>query len=187
VRARTLVHVSGAFGAAQTAKDNKSKIATCRARTDEGRLQPQPTHTAMNKYLASYAATAAVLLLIDMVWLGVIAKSMYREGIGHLMAESPNMFAAGAFYLLYPIGLMAFAVLPNASAGGLFVEATSPWARAIVAGALFGLFAYATYDLSNLATLKNWPLSLTLVDIAWGMFASALATAAGRWALDRLS
>lgn len=130
----------------------------------------------MNKYLASYAATAAVLLLIDMVWLGVIAKSMYREGIGHLMAESPNMVAAGAFYLLYPIGLMVFAVGPNA-----------PWPRALVAGALFGLFAYATYDLSNLATLKNWPLRLTLVDIAWGTFASALATAAGRWALDRVS
>lgn len=141
----------------------------------------------MFKYLAAYAATATAMLVIDMIWLGVIAKPMYRAGIGHLMAESPNLVAAGAFYLMYPIGLMVFAVLPNASAVALFVGATSPWASAAVAGALFGLFAYATYDLTNLATLKNWPLQLSLIDIAWGVFASALATAAGWWTLNRLS
>ncbi|MEO6972027.1 MAG: DUF2177 family protein [Rhodoferax sp.] len=141
----------------------------------------------MHKYLVSYAATVAALLVIDMLWLGVIAKPLYRTGIGHLMAETPNLAAAGAFYLLYPIGLMVFAVLPNAPSVALWVGANAPWARAAVAGALFGLFAYATYDLSNLATLKNWPLQLTLIDIVWGTLVSAQATVAGRWALDRWS
>jgi len=127
------------------------------------------------------------MLVIDMVWLGLIARQLYRSGIGHLMAESPNLVAAGVFYLLYPIGLMVFAVLPNTFPIALWVEANSAWAHAGVAGALFGFIAYATYDLSNLATLKNWPLHLTLIDIAWGTFASALATLAGRWALDRWS
>ena len=141
----------------------------------------------MFNQLAAYAATAAVLLVIDMVWLGVIAKSLYRSGIGHLMAESPNLIAAGVFYLLYPVGLMAFAVLPNESPVALWVGVSSPLARAAVAGALFGFFAYATYDLSNLATLRNWPVQLSLIDIAWGTLASALAATAGRWALDHWS
>ena len=139
----------------------------------------------MFNYLAAYAACAATLVAIDMVWLGLIAKALYRAGIGHLMAESPNLVAAGAFYLLYPIGLLAFAVLPGASPVAGWAAESAPLARAAVAGALFGFFAYATYDLSNLATLKNWPVQLALIDIAWGTFASGLATVAGRWALDR--
>ena len=181
------VPTSDAFGVAHTTSDDNSTVAISAARKVEGWPWPQQRVTPLFKYLASYAATASALLVIDMIWLGVIARPMYRAGIGHLMAESPHLGAAGAFYLMYPIGLMVFAVLPTASALAPFVGATSPWASAVVAGALFGLFAYATYDLTNLATLKNWPLQLSLIDIAWGMFASALATAAGRWALDRLS
>lgn len=125
----------------------------------------------MNKYAAGYIAAAVVMLAIDMVWLGVVAKPMYQNGIGHLMAEKPMLGAAIAFYLLYPLGLMVFAVAQD----------TDPaLGKAAMLGALFGFFAYATYDLSNLATLKNWPISLTLIDIAWGSLLSAVSAAAAK-------
>lgn len=76
---------------------------------------------------------------------------------------------------------------PPALSGGLAAPAEVPWSRAVLAGALFGFFAYATYDLSNLATLRGWPLRLTLVDIAWGTALTAAAAAAGRWALGRMA
>jgi len=141
----------------------------------------------MLSYLAAYAATAVAFLAIDLLWLGVIAKSFYRDGIGHLMADPPNLMAAGVFYLLYPLGVMLFAVAPNAWLGGTASAAELPFSRAVIAGALFGLFAYATYDLSNLATLRGWPLRLSLVDIAWGAALTAAAAAAGRWALGRMA
>ena len=139
----------------------------------------------MLSYLAAYAATAVAFLAIDLLWLGVIAKSFYRDGIGHLMADPPNLMAAGVFHLLYPLGVMLFAVAPNAWLGGTASAAELPFSRAVIAGALFGFFAYATYDLSNLATLRGWPLRLSLVDIAWGTAVTAAAAAAGRWALGR--
>jgi len=141
----------------------------------------------MLSYLAAYGATAVVLLALDLLWLGVIAKSFYRAGIGHLMADSPNLVAGGIFYLLYPAGVLLFAVAPEAWHGGLAAPTGLPWSHAAVAGALFGLFAYATYDLSNLATLRGWPLHLSLVDIAWGAALTATAAAAGRWALGRMA
>jgi uncharacterized membrane protein len=135
----------------------------------------------LNKNLVAYLATAAVMLALDMLWLGLIAKSMYQSDIGHLMAESPKLLAAGFFYALYALGLMVFAVVPNAE--------VAAWSRTVAMGALFGFFAYATYDLTNLATLKDWPLRLTLVDIAWGTVVSAVAAGAGqlalRWAVQR--
>ena len=130
----------------------------------------------MNKLLLAYAATAAAMLALDMLWLGVIAKPLYQQGIGHLMAEKPVIPIAALFYALYPVGLMIFAVAPHAAA---------EWHRGLLAGALFGFFAYATYDLTNLATLKNWPLGLALLDIAWGSAVSAVAAAAGRAAYVR--
>jgi uncharacterized membrane protein len=117
------------------------------------------------------------LAALDFLWLGVVAKSFYRDGIGHLMAPAPNLPAAAAFYLLYPIGLMVFAVLPS---GG-------DWLRALALGALFGLFCYGTYDLTNLAVLKDWPLPVTLVDIAWGAVVSAVGASAGAWVLRWLN
>jgi uncharacterized membrane protein len=130
----------------------------------------------MIQYLAAYAAVTVTMLAIDMLWLGVIAKSFYQRGIGHLMADEPNLFAAGVFYLLFPLGIMIFAVISTA--------ASDSWTRTILTGALFGFFAYATYDLTNLATLKNWPLSLSLVDTAWGTLVSGIAAAAGKAAWD---
>ena len=127
----------------------------------------------MLKYLAAYVGATVVMLAIDLVWLGVIARPWYVQGIGHLMAASPNWTAAALFYLLYPVGLMVFAVLPGLDGG---------WGKTALLGALFGFFAYATYDLTNLATLRQWPLGLALMDMAWGTGVSAVAAMAGRLA-----
>ncbi len=127
----------------------------------------------MSKYFAAYAAAAVVMIVIDLIWLGVIAKPIYRDGIGHLMADSPNISAAVLFYLLFPVGLMIFAVVPNA--------ASPEWMKTMIAGALFGLFTYATYDLTNLATLKGWPVGLAVLDTAWGTLVSSVSAAAGKW------
>ena len=146
----------------------------------------QNEHPMLN-YLAAYGAIALVMLALDVVWLGVIAKSLYRDGIGHLMADPPNLVAGGVFYLLYPVGVLLFAVAPAALSGELAAPAVGAWQRAVLAGALFGFFCYATYDLSNLATLRGWPWRLVLVDIAWGTALTAAAAAGGRWALGRMS
>lgn len=127
----------------------------------------------MTRYLLAYAAAFIALAALDFLWLGVIAKNLYREGIGHLMGPAVHIPAAAAFYLLYPVGLVVFAVLPS---GG-------DWLRALTLGALFGLFCYGTYDLTSLAILKDWPLNLTLVDIAWGAAVSAAGASAGAWVL----
>ena len=131
----------------------------------------------MLKYVAVYVVVAITMLVIDMVWLRGIATAWYDEGIGHLLASEANMLAAGAFYLLYPLGLVIFGVLPNED---------STFLRAVGMGALFGFFAYATYDLTNLATLRNWPLNVSLMDMAWGTLASGLSVGAGKLCLDAL-
>ncbi len=130
------------------------------------------------KVVLTYLATLAVFVAIDLVWLGVVAKDHYRAGIGHLMGDGFNIPAAIAFYLIYIAGIMMFAVLPVAQSGD--------WTRAALLGAAFGFFAYATYDLTNLTTLKNWPLGLALADMAWGSFITALAASAGYAVYARL-
>jgi len=130
----------------------------------------------MNKYIAAYCGTAVVMVALDMLWLGVIAKPMYQQGIGHLMAESPNVGVAVLFYLLYALGVVIFAVSPQHNG--------STWAVTLTMGALFGFFAYATYDLTNLATLRQWPLRLSLIDICWGTLVSAASAAGGKAAFD---
>lgn len=132
----------------------------------------------MLKLVVSYITTAAVMVVIDLVWLGVIAKPMYQAGIGHLMAEKPNIAAAISFYTLFPFGLMIFAILPESAEAG--------WKNTALLAALFGFFTYATYDLSNLATLKNYPLRLALIDILWGTLVSAIAATAGKWMFNRI-
>lgn len=127
----------------------------------------------MTRYLLTYGATFITLAALDAAWLGVVARTLYRDAMGQLLAPSVNFGAAAAFYLLYPIGLVVFAVLPS---GG-------DWLRAMVLGALFGLFCYGTYDITNLAILKDWPLGLTFVDIAWGAVVSAAGALAGAWVL----
>ena len=133
----------------------------------------------MSKYFATYAVTFVVMVALDMIWLGFVAKSFYQEGIGHLMAEKPVVPVAVAFYVMYAIGLVFFAVVVN--------EASTGYGKTVLHGALFGFFAYATYDLTNLATLKNWPVGLALLDMAWGTVVSAVSALAGKAALDRFA
>ncbi len=132
----------------------------------------------MIKYLAAYVATLVVMVALDMVWLGVIAKPLYQQGIGHLMAERPNVPVAVLFYLVYAAGLVIFAVASQAPGAS--------WSKTLLTAALFGFFAYATYDLTNLATLKDWPAGVSAIDVAWGCLVSTLAAAAGKAALDHM-
>lgn len=131
------------------------------------------------RLIAAFAATATVMIVLDLLWLGLIARPLYVQGIGHLMAASPNVPVAALFYAVYALGLMVFAVAPT--------DAGTSLRDALVSGALFGFFAYATYDLTNLATLKQWPVLISLVDITWGSMVSAVAAGAGRLVVDRLT
>ncbi|WP_394787257.1 DUF2177 family protein [Rhodoferax sp.] len=126
-----------------------------------------------------YVATVLSMLVLDAIWLGLVATPWYQQGIGHLTAAEPNFTAAIAFYLLYALGLLVFAVVPNVAVPGV--------AKTAAQAAFFGLLAYGTYDLSNLATLRNWPLGLSLLDMAWGSFVSALAASAGKGIFDKLA
>jgi uncharacterized membrane protein len=118
--------------------------------------------------LAPYFATLLIFVGIDLVWLAVVARTFYRDQLGDLMAKQLNYPAALAFYLVYAAGLMFFAVRTAGS-----------WTEAAMLGAGFGFVAYATYDLTNLATIRNWPVALTIVDLIWGTALSALAASAG--------
>lgn len=110
--------------------------------------------------LVLYLITLVVFFLVDMVWLGAVAKGFYRRQLGHLLSPTVNWIAAVLFYLLFILGLLIFVIKP-ALAGGKPLQA-------LVFGALLGLISYATYDLTNLATLKDWPLVVTVVDLIWG-------------------
>lgn len=129
----------------------------------------------MRTYLLGYVATAGVFLALDFVWLSSMSNLFYRPKLGALLADQPNFVAAVAFYLLYVAGILYFAVLPSVSGGN--------WASAALAGALLGLFAYATYDLTNMATLRGWSVTITIVDIVWGMIVTGAAAAAGYLAI----
>jgi uncharacterized membrane protein len=111
-------------------------------------------------FIKLFIIALPVFFVIDMIWLVLIAKKFYQEQIGFLMKPDINWFAAIIFYLLFIAGLVIFVISPA-------VEKHS-WVHAIMFGALFGLISYATYDLTNLATLKDWPLLVTVVDLIWG-------------------
>jgi uncharacterized membrane protein len=112
-----------------------------------------------------YLIALPVFFAIDMVWLGVVAKGFYRREIGSLMRSPVNWPAAIVFYLLFILGLVVFVVAPA-------IDRDS-WVRALGYGALFGLITYATYDLTNLSTLRDWPVLLTVVDLIWGAVLAA--------------
>ena len=112
-----------------------------------------------------YLITLPVFFAIDIIWLGFIAKNFYREHIGQLLAPNVNWTAAIIFYLLFILGLVVFVISPA-------IEKQS-WVYALAFGAFFGLITYATYDLTNLATLKDWSLTVTIVVLLWGMVLSA--------------
>ena len=111
-------------------------------------------------YLVAYLTTAVVFLAVDAVWLGVVARNFYAERLGGLMKAEPDLAIAAGFYAVYVVGIVIFAVAP--------ALAQDAWRTALIKGALFGFFAYATYDLTNLATLEGWPVSVSVVDVVWG-------------------
>ncbi len=121
-------------------------------------------------FIKLYAIALPIFLAIDMLWLGLIAKDFYRGQIGSLMKSDINWTAAIIFYLLFTAGIVLFVVTPAIEKGS--------WMHALFFGALFGLIAYATYDLTNLATLKNWPLLVTVADLAWGAALASVVSAA---------
>lgn len=122
-----------------------------------------------------YLLTIPVFFLIDMFWLGLVAPKFYKAQIGHLMGEV-NWIAAIIFYLVFIVGIVFFAVYPALQEGSLM--------KAILWGAAFGFFTYATYDLTNLATLRDWPVLVVVVDIIWGTVLTG-AVAAGSYLIGR--
>lgn len=111
-------------------------------------------------FIKLYFIALPVFFAIDMVWLGLVAKNFYNKYIGFLMTPNINWLAAISFYLLFIAGLVVFVISPA-------LEKHS-WSHTLLFGALFGLVSYATYDLTNLATIKDWPLLVTVVDLVWG-------------------
>ena len=127
----------------------------------------------MISLLIAYIAALAVMAGLDFCWLSLTAGPVYHRALDAVMAENPNMTAAVVFYLLYGVGVVLFAVRPGLSA--------ADWRIALLWGALFGFFAYATYDLTNLATLKVWSLKVSLLDMAWGAVLTGTSAAASAW------
>jgi uncharacterized membrane protein len=113
-------------------------------------------------FLISVGVSFVLFFAIDMLWLGLFAKNLYKKWIGHLMLEKPNWTAAMIFYILYIVFIVIIVILPALSNHSLN--------DAMLYGTLFGFITYATYDLTNLATLKTWPLQMVIVDILWGSF-----------------
>jgi uncharacterized membrane protein len=128
----------------------------------------------MNRDFAKCYLLALVgLLVLDGIWLGCVAWPFYRSQIGFLLSESPNWAAAGVFYLLFTVGLVVFVVSPSLRGGSVSL--------AVLRGGFFGLVCYATYDLTNLATVKGWPLLVTVVDLVWGTVLTATTTLFSLW------
>ncbi len=111
-------------------------------------------------FIKMYVVAIVVFFLVDMLWLGVVARDFYREQLGDMMKTNINWLAAISFYLLFIAALVFFVINPAMEKGS--------WHYALLAGAFFGLVTYATYDLTNLATLKDWPVKMTIIDLIWG-------------------
>jgi uncharacterized membrane protein len=125
----------------------------------------------MKTWIIAYLSTAAAFLVGDGVWLGLVAKTFYRTQLGDLMAPQPSVVAAAAFYLIYMFGVVYFAVFPALASGA--------WTTALLSGAVLGFCAYATYDLTNLAVMRDFPLALAITDLAWGAALTAAAATVG--------
>ena len=120
------------------------------------------------RILQLYLVSLAAFFAIDLVWLGLVARTFYQQQLGFLMAPHPNWFVAIIFYLLFVTGILVFVVLPGLGANTLKTT--------IIRAALFGLITYATYDLTNLATLNDWPALVSVVDMIWGTVLSILVS-----------
>ena len=131
----------------------------------------------MAYYLKLYFVTLIAFFAIDLVWLGLVARTFYSRYLGFLMAPKTNWLAALIFYLLFIVGILVFVVVPGLEENSLRTT--------LLRAALFGLITYATYDLTNLATIKDWPVLITIVDMAWGTVLSVavsfISFMAGKW------
>ena len=126
-------------------------------------------------FLKAWAGAAALLLIVDAIWLGLVARGFYVRQLGDLMLESPKLAIAALFYVMYSAAIVILASAAAARSGSL--------QDALLLGAILGFAAYGTYDITNLATLKNWPLVMSLVDMAWGTVLTAAVSAVGFWLL----
>ena len=122
----------------------------------------------MIQFLKYYSVAFIVFFAIDLVWLGVVAKNMYKEHLGFIMSPNVNWVAAIGFYMVFIAGLIFFALNPAIEKNSVMY--------AFLVGGFFGLITYATYDMTNLATLKDWPVFITVVDIIWGTVLCSLTT-----------
>jgi len=125
----------------------------------------------MAYHLKLYLATLTVFFAVDMLWLGLIARTFYKKHLGFLMAPEVNWYAALIFYFIFIVGVLVFVVLPGLKENDL--------PMLTVKAAFFGFITYATYDLTNLATVKDWPLIITIVDLVWGMVLTTIVSVAG--------
>jgi uncharacterized membrane protein len=130
------------------------------------------------KFLVAYLITAAVFLIIDYIWLGFVMKDYFQEQLGHLMREDVQLGIAALFYLFYAGGIVLFAVAPAMESGG--------WMKAAMLGAVLGFLAYGTYDVTNAATLKDWPVMMSVIDVAWGTTLTAVTAAVGYWGVTAI-
>lgn len=130
------------------------------------------------KYILLYLGTFTVFIVIDLIWLGLIARNLYQQQLGYLMAENVKWVAAIIFYLIFVVGVIVFAVIPGGTEKNLI--------KTLLLGAFFGFVAYATYDLTNLATIKDWPLKIVLIDITWGTTLSTLTSLGGYYIYNLL-
>lgn len=135
---------------------------------------PIDSTPCVRRFGIALAGAAVAFVALDAVWLTTMASRLYRPALGHLMRDGFDVLPAAAFYAIYLAGVAFFAVLPASSSRA-----------AALRGALFGFVAYATYDLTNQATLRDWPWIVTFADLGWGAFATACAAAAGRWTVGR--
>jgi len=135
--------------------------------------------TELLKNIAVYASFLVALVAIDLIWLLGIAKNIYRDQMGDLMATEPKLLAGLAFYLLYALGVCIFVIIPALS--------KQSWIHALQYGALFGFFCYMTYDLTNLAVVRNFPIQLAFIDMAWGSLVTALCASFAYWVGNRIS
>ena len=133
----------------------------------------------MPTFVIAYGAAALTMLVLDVIWLSQAVPRIYKPQLGDLLADQPNFAVAGVFYLVYLVGVVVFAILPA-------IDKQS-WLQALTMGGLLGLVAYGTYDFTNLATLRGWPLGLSLIDVAWGVVLTATVSVAGYMAVRWLS
>jgi uncharacterized membrane protein len=133
----------------------------------------------MTKTAVGYLAALAALAVVDALWLGFISRDFYKARLGQLLLEQPVWSIAILFYFVHAAGISLFPVPMALNAGS--------WTSAILYGALFGFFAYAVYDITNLATLRGWPMAVSLVDLAWGTVATAIASTASFLAIRAMS